>query len=65
MIHRPIGRRLLIAIVIGAVTALTGCSAMHAQNPSSALQPVNAGLRSNSLSASGRIEIDDSDSSSV
>ena len=42
MIHRPIGRHLLIAIVIGAITALAGCSAMHAQNPSSALQPVNA-----------------------
>jgi YHS domain-containing protein len=42
MIHRPVGRRFLSAIVIGAIAALTGCSAMRAQNPSSALQPVNA-----------------------
>ena len=42
MIHHRIRRHLLIAVVIGAITALAGCSAMRAQNPSSALQPVNA-----------------------
>jgi YHS domain-containing protein len=42
MIHRPVRRRFLTAIVIAAIAALAGCSAMRAQNPSSALQPVNA-----------------------
>lgn len=42
MIHHRISHHLLTAVVIGAITALAGCSAMRAQNPSSALQPVNA-----------------------
>ena len=35
-------RRLLVATSILIATLLAGCSAMRAQNPSSALQPVNA-----------------------
>ena len=35
-------RRFLIAALVGACAALTGCSAMKAQNPPGALQPVNA-----------------------
>lgn len=42
MIHRPVDRRFLTVIVIAAIAALAGCSAMRAQNPSSALHPVNA-----------------------
>jgi YHS domain-containing protein len=35
-------QRLLQALVLMAAVALSGCSAMQAQNPSSALKPVNA-----------------------
>jgi YHS domain-containing protein len=35
-------RRCLLAVLVGGAAALTGCSAMKAQNPSTALQPVNA-----------------------
>jgi YHS domain-containing protein len=42
MIHASPLRRLLIAAVVCGATLLTGCSAMRAQNPSTALQPVNA-----------------------
>jgi YHS domain-containing protein len=35
-------RRCLIAVLVGGAAALAGCSAMKAQNPSTALQPVNA-----------------------
>ena len=35
-------RRFLIATLVGACAALTGCSAMKAQNPPGTLQPVNA-----------------------
>ena len=43
MIADPITRRLKrLALLALAVTALSGCSAMLAQNPSSALKPVNA-----------------------
>ena len=43
MIADPITRRLKrLALLALTVTALSGCSAMLAQNPSSALKPVNA-----------------------
>ena len=35
-------QRLMQALVLMAAVALTGCSAMQAQNPSSTLKPVNA-----------------------
>jgi YHS domain-containing protein len=35
-------QRLFRTLVLVAAVALTGCSAMQAQNPSSALKPVNA-----------------------
>ena len=34
--------RLLLATLVGTAISLTGCGAMLAQNPSSALKPVNA-----------------------
>lgn len=39
---RARSRRLTLAAAMSAVTLLAGCGAMQAQNPSSALKPVNA-----------------------